>query len=236
MKYKILALSLVLLGVVSALMVSCSNEKSAVSDIFDAIPDNSSLTIRTSDIDSVSSLLSNDNALVAMLYSQKSELGMPICRVMDSLRGTQMFDGHLLQEAVVAVRKDGNSGLCQLYVCKTDMLDASSIAGLVDTLKHKGLESRIFNEIEILKCRLANSSSAVYAGFVNGLALFSSSARYIEDALQCCLGNGKRLKDDACFTKAFSASGKNEFANVLVNARRFSDIFSSELFDDNAVR
>ena len=234
MKYKILALSLVLLGVVSALMVSCSNEKSAVSDIFDAIPDNSSLTIRTSDIDSVSSLLSNDNALVAMLYSQKSELGMPICRVMDSLRGTQMFGGHLLQEAVVAVRKDGNSGLCQLYVCKTDMLDASSIAGLVDTLKHKGLESRIFNEIEILKCRLANSSSAVYAAFVNGLALFSSSARYIEDALQCCSGNGKRLKDDACFTKAFSASGKNEFANVLVNARRFSDIFSSELFDDNA--
>ena len=52
--------------------------------------------------------------------------------------------------------------------------------------------------------------------------------------MQCCLGNGKRLKDDACFTKAFSASGKNEFANVLVNARRFSDIFSSELFDDNA--
>ncbi len=235
MKYKIIVLSLVLLGVVSMVMVSCSNEKSAVSDIFDAIPDNSSLTIRTSDIDSVSSLLSNDNALVAMLYSQKSELGMPICRVMDSLRGTQMFGDHLLQEAVVAVRKDGNSGLCQLYVCKTDMLDASSIAGLVDTLKHKGLESRIFNEIEILKCRLVNSSSAVYAGFVNGLALFSSSARYIEDALQCCSGNGKRLKDDACFAKAFSASGKNELANVLVNARRFSDIFSSELFDDNAL-
>lgn len=235
MKYKIIVLSLVLLGVVSMLMVSCSNEKSAVSDIFDAIPDNSSLTIRTSNIDSVSSLLSNDNALVAMLYSQKSELGMPICRVMDSLRGTQMFGDHLLQEAVVAVRKDGNSGLCQLYVCKTEMLDASSIAGLVDTLKHKGLESRIFNEIEILKCRLANSSSAVYAGFVNGLALFSSSARYIEDALQCCSGNGKRLKDDACFAKAFSASGKNELANVLVNARRFSDIFSSELFDDNAL-
>ena len=235
MKYKIIALSLVLLGVVTMMLVSCSKEKSSVSDVFDAIPDNSSLVIRTSNIDSVSSLVSNDNALVAMLYSQKSELGMPICRVVDSLRDADMFGCHLLQDAVVSVRKDGNSGLCQLYVCKTDMLDASSIAGLVDTLKHKGLESRIFNEIEILKCRLANSNSAISVCFVNGLALFSSSSRYIEDALQCCSGNVERLKDDACFAKAFSASGKNELANVLVNVRKFADIFSSELFDDNAL-
>lgn len=235
MKYKIIALSLVLLGVVTMMLVSCSNEKSAVSDVYDVIPDNSSLIISTSDIDSVSSLVSKDNALVAMLYSQKSELGMPICRVVDSLRDIDMFAGHLMQDAVVAVRKDGNSGLCQLYVCKTDAVDENSLAGLVDTLKHKGLESRIFNEIEILKCRLANSNSSVFVSFANGLALFSSSSRYMEDALQCLSGNGKRLKDDACFAKAFSASGKNELANVFVNTRRFSDIFSSELFDDNAL-
>ncbi len=235
MKYKIIALSLVLLGVVTMILVSCSNEKSAVSDVYDVIPDNSSLIISTSDIDSVSSLVSKDNALVAMLYSQKSELGMPICRVVDSLRDIDMFAGHLMQDAVVAVRKDGNSGLCQLYVCKTDAVDENSLAGLVDTLKHKGLESRIFNEIEILKCRLANSNSSVFVSFANGLALFSSSSRYMEDALQCLSGNGKRLKDDACFAKAFSASGKNELANVFVNTRRFSDIFSSELFDDNAL-
>lgn len=235
MKYKIIALSLVLLGVVTMMLVSCSNEKSAVSDVYDVIPDNSSLIISTSDIDSVSSLVSKDNALVAMLYSQKSELGMPICRVVDSLRNIDMFAGHLMQDAVVAVRKDGNSGLCQLYVCKTDAVDENSLAGLVDTLKHKGLESRIFNEIEILKCRLANSNSSVFVSFANGLALFSSSSRYMEDALQCLSGNGKRLKDDACFAKAFSASGKNELANVFVNTRRFSDIFSSELFDDNAL-
>ena len=235
MKYKIIALSLVLLGVVTMVLVSCSNEKSAVSDVYDVIPDNSSLIISTSDIDSVSSLVSKDNALVAMLYSQKSELGMPICRVVDSLRDIDMFAGHLMQDAVVAVRKDGNSGLCQLYVCKTDAVDENSLAGLVDTLKHKGLESRIFNEIEILKCRLANSNSSVFVSFANGLALFSSSSRYMEDALQCLSGNGKRLKDDACFAKAFSASGKNELANVFVNTRRFSDIFSSELFDDNAL-
>lgn len=235
MKYKIIALSLVLLGVVTMILVSCSNEKSAVSDVYDVIPDNSSLIISTSDVDSVSSLVSKDNALVAMLYSQKSELGMPICRVVDSLRDIDMFAGHLMQDAVVAVRKDGNSGLCQLYVCKTDAVDENSLAGLVDTLKHKGLESRIFNEIEILKCRLANSNSSVFVSFANGLALFSSSSRYMEDALQCLSGNGKRLKDDACFAKAFSASGKNELANVFVNTRRFSDIFSSELFDDNAL-
>lgn len=235
MKYKIIALSLVLLGVVTMILVSCSNEKSAVSDVYDVIPDNSSLIISTSDIDSVSSLVSKDNALVAMLYSQKSELGMPICRVVDSLRDIDMFAGHLMQDAVVAVRKDGNSGLCQLYVCKTDAVDENSLAGLVDTLKHKGLESRIFNEIEILKCGLANSNSSVFVSFANGLALFSSSSRYMEDALQCLSGNGKRLKDDACFAKAFSASGKNELANVFVNTRRFSDIFSSELFDDNAL-
>ena len=235
MKYKIIALSLVLLGVVTMILVSCSNEKSAVSDVYDVIPDNSSLIISTSDIDSVSSLVSKDNALVAMLYSQKSELGMPICRVVDSLRDIDMFAGHLMQDAVVAVRKDGNSGLCQLYVCKTDAVDENSLVGLVDTLKHKGLESRIFNEIEILKCRLANSNSSVFVSFANGLALFSSSSRYMEDALQCLSGNGKRLKDDACFAKAFSASGKNELANVFVNTRRFSDIFSSELFDDNAL-
>ena len=235
MKYKIIALSLVLLGVVTMMLVSCSNEKSAVSDVYDVIPDNSSLIISTSDIDSVSSLVSKENALVAMLYSQKSELGMPICRVVDSLRDIDMFAGHLMQDAVVAVRKDGNSGLCQLYVCKTDAVDENSLAGLVDTLKHKGLESRIFNEIEILKCRLANSNSSVFVSFANGLALFSSSSRYMEDALQCLSGNGKRLKDDACFAKAFSASGKNELANVFVNTRRFSDIFSSELFDDNAL-
>ena len=235
MKYKIIALSLVLLGVVTMVLVSCSNEKSAVSDVYDVIPDNSSLIISTSDIDSVSSLVSKDNALVAMLYSQKSELGMPICRVVDSLRDIDMFAGHLMQDAVVAVRKDGNSGLCQLYVCRTDAVDENSLAGLVDTLKHKGLESRIFNEIEILKCRLANSNSSVFVSFANGLALFSSSSRYMEDALQCLSGNGKRLKDDACFAKAFSASGKNELANVFVNTRRFSDIFSSELFDDNAL-
>ena len=135
MKYKIIALSLVLLGVVTMMLVSCSNEKSAVSDVYDVIPDNSSLIISTSDIDSVSSLVSKDNALVAMLYSQKSELGMPICRVVDSLRDIDMFAGHLMQDAVVAVRKDGNSGLCQLYVCKTDAVDENSLAGLVDTLK-----------------------------------------------------------------------------------------------------
>ena len=229
MKYKIIALSLVLLGVVTMILVSCSNEKSAVSDVYDVIPDNSSLIISTSDIDSVSSLVSKDNALVAMLYSQKSELGMPICRVVDSLRDIDMFAGHLMQDAVVAVRKDGNSGLCQLYVCKTDAVDENSLAGLVDTLKHKGLESRIFNEIEILKCRLANSNSSVFVSFANGLALFSSSSRYMEDALQCLSGNGKRLKDDACFAKAFSAVRMRKAIKMQVILGFFVQIIKTKI-------
>ena len=65
------------------------------------------------------------------------------------------------------------------------------------------------------------------------MAIFSSSSKYLEDALQCVSGNGKRLKDDACFAKAMAATGKNELANVLLSVRSFVDIFSSELFADN---
>ena len=114
MKCKILSLVLVFLGVASAILVSCINEKSAESNILDVIPDNSSLVLSTSDIDSLSSLVSNGNVLVGMLYSHKSELKLPICQVVDSMKKAGVFGNHLRGEAMVSVRKDGNSGLCQL--------------------------------------------------------------------------------------------------------------------------
>ena len=219
--------------VVTAILISCGDNKSAVSDVFDAVPDNSSFVVSTTNFDSIASLFSNENALMRMFYSPKSDIGMPICCVVDSLKGSGMFGEHLLPEAVVAVRKDGNSGLCQLLVCRTDMGDKSAISEFMDSLKRiDGFESRIFNEVEILKLKSSSFSSSLSMAFSNGLAMFSSSARYIEDAISCVSGNGKRLKDNDCFSRAWASSGKKELANVLFDSKAVLDIFKSELFDD----
>lgn len=219
--------------VVTAVLVSCGDNKSAVSDVFDAVPDNSSFIVSTTNFDSVASLFNNENALMRMFYSPKSDIGMPICCVVDSLRGSGMFGEHLLPEAVIAVRKDGNSGLCQLLVLRADIADKSTIAELIDSLKRiDGVESRIFNDVEILKIKSQSFSSSLSMAFSGGLAMFSSSARYIEDAISCVSGSGKRLKDDEYFAKAWASSGKNEIANVLFDSKAVLDIFKSELFDD----
>ena len=219
--------------VVTTILMSCGDNKSAVSDVFDAVPDNSSFVVSTTNFDTVALLFSNENALMRMFYSPKSDIGMPICCVVDSLKGSGMFGEHLLPEAVVAVRKDGNSGLCQLLVCRTDMGDKSAISEFMDSLKRiDGFESRIFNEVEILKLKSSSFSSSLSMAFSNGLAMFSSSARYIEDAISCVSGNGKRLKDNECFSRAWASSGKKELANVLFDSKAVLDIFKSELFDD----
>lgn len=219
--------------VVITILTSCRDNKSAVSDVFDAVPDNSSFVVSTTNFDSIASLFSNENALLRMFYSPKSDIGMPICCVVDSLKETGMFGEHLLSDAVVAVRKDGNSGLCQLLVCRTDIGEKSAISEFMDSLKRMdGFESRIFNEVEILKIKSQSFPSSLALAFSNGLAMFSSSAKYLEDAISCASGNGKRLKDNECFSKAWASSGKKELANVLFDSKAVLDIFKSELFDD----
>ncbi|MBO7481974.1 MAG: hypothetical protein J6T63_07700 [Bacteroidales bacterium] len=218
---------------VTAVLISCGDNNSAVSDVFDAVPENSSFVISTTNFDSVAPLFSNENALMRMFYSPKSDIGMPISGVVDSLKGIGMFGDHLSPEAVVAVRKDGNSGLCQLLVCRTDMGDKSTVSELIDSLKRiDGVEARIFNEVEIIRLKSQSFSSSLSMAFSGGLAMFSSSAKYIEDALSCVSGTGKRLKDNECFSKAWASSGKNEIANVLFDSKAVLDIFKSELFDD----
>ena len=219
--------------VVTAVLISCGDNKSAVSGVFDAVPDNSSFVVSTTNFGSVASLFSNENALMRMFYSPKSELGMPLCCVVDSLNASGMFGEHLLPEAVVAVRKDGNSGLCQLLVCRTDIDNKGAVSELMDSLKRiDGFESRIFNEIEILKFKSQSFSSSLSMAFSNGLAMFSSSTKYLEDAISCVLGTGKKLKDDEYFSRAWASSGKKELANVLFDSKAVLDIFKSELFDD----
>ena len=234
MKCKALAIIVLLLVFGAMLQVSCTGDKSIASDPFDAIPEGSSIIVSTSNIDSVSSLFSCNNSLMQIFYSPKSDIRMPICGVIDSLVKCGMFGNHLEDEAVLSVRKDGNSGLCQLYVRKTDLCDKDAIASLTDSIKRIGsVESRIFNDVEILKIKLSSDGVYLSVGFVNGLVLLSSSARYLEDAMQCYSGSVKRLKDDECFAKAFASSGKKELASLFMNARSTTGIFSSELFDDH---
>jgi len=222
--------------VVITVLISCGDNKSAVSDVFDAVPDNSSFVVSTTNFDSVASLFSNENALMRLFYSPKSELGMPLCCIVDSLNKAGMFGEHLLSDAVLAVRKDGNSGLCQLLVCRADMDNKSAVSEFLDTLKRiDGMESRIFNEVEILKFKSTSFASPLSMAFHSGLALFSSSSKYLEDAISCVSGSGARLKDNKCFSQAWASAGKKELANVLFDSKAMLDIFKSELFNDNNV-
>ena len=234
MKCKTLAIIVLLMAVTAIAIVSCNKGGSVSSDLYDAVPASSSVIVSSSDIDSVSSFVGCDNSLLQLFYSPKSSLKMPICTLVDSLDKGGMFGGHLGKEGIIAVRKDGNCGLCQLYVRRTDMSDKGDIASLVDSLKRMAsVEARIFEDVEIVRLRLHPSEADLSFGFVNGLAIFSSSSKYLEDALQCFSGSGKRLKDDATFAKALASSGKRELANVFVNSGPAMEIFSSELFEDN---
>ena len=222
--------------VVTAVLTSCGDNKSAVSDVFDAVPENSSFVISTTNFDSLASLFSNENALMRLFYSPKSELGMPLSCIVDSLDNAGMFGTHLLSEAVIAVRKDGNSGLCQLLVCRTDMDNKGGVSELLDTLKRiDGVETRIFNDVEILKFKSTSFASPLTIAFQSGLALFSSSSKYLEDAITCVSGSGTRLKDNKYFSQAWASAGKKELANVLLDSKAILDIFKSELFNDNNV-
>lgn len=234
MKCKALAIIILLVAFGAITLVSCNGDKSVAADSFDAVPASSSIIISTSDIDSVSSLVSEENSLMQIFYSPKSGIGMPICCLVDSLVDCGMFGKHLDNNGIIAVRKDGNSGLCQLYVRKTDLHDNGTAATFIDSLKHiDGVESRMFNEVEIVKLKFHNGDNSISLAIANGLLMLSSSAKYLEDALQCCFGTGKRIKDDENFATAFSSSGKKELASVIINATDATEIFSSELFDDN---
>lgn len=234
MKCKTLAFIILLLTFAAIVSVSCNRDGAVAPDLYDAVPASSSIVVSSSDIDSVTSLVSRDNSLVQLFYSPKSGIKMPLCTLVDSLARSGMFGGHLEKDGVIAVRKDGNCGLCQLYVRRTDLADKGAIAAIVDSLKHlESIESRIYNDVEIIRLRLHPSEADVSFGFVNGYVVFSSSAKYLEDALQCSCGLGQRLKDDANFEKALASSGKKELANVFLNSVPAMEIFSSELFDDN---
>lgn len=214
-------------------LMSCDKSTKQNADVFDAIPENSSLVVRTENIDSISSLVAGGNKLVDMFYSPKSEIARPICCVIDSLKKAGLFGNHLQESAALAVRKDGNSGLCQLYICVTDLTDDAATT-LTDSLKHlEAAESRIYNDHEIVKYKLMPSEKTLSISFINGLMLASSSQRYIEDAILCLTGAGRRQSDDELFAKAFATSGKKELANVMISTKEFVNIFASELFEDN---
>ena len=234
MKCKTLVIIILLMTFSVITLVSCHGDKSVDADPFDVVPASSSIIVSTSDIDSVSSLVLSDNPLLQIFYSPKSGIGMPICCFVDSLVDAGMLGGHLEDDGIIAMRKDGNSGLSQLYVRKTNINDKSAIEAIVDSLKHlESIESRLFNEMEVLKLKLPSGENSLSIGFVNGLVLFSSSSKYLEDALQCYAGTAKRLKEDEGFAKALSSSGKKELASVFLSSVNATDIFSSELFDDN---
>ena len=219
---------------IAGLLPSCDKNTNTTTDVFNAIPENTSLVVRTENIDSVSAIIAQGNALADMFYSPKSEIAAPICCVIDSLKKAGFFGNHLHENAALAVRKDGNSGLCQLYVCTTDMADKNSEAATTDSLKHlESAESRIYNDCEIVKYKLQPSEKTLYISFINGLMLASSSQRYMEDAILCLTGAGRRISDDELFAKAFATSGKKELANVMISTKEFVNIFASELFEDN---
>lgn len=236
MKNNIYAATLVALAIaIACSLVSCDKSTKQSADVFDAIPENSSLVVRTENIDSISSLIADGNKLMDMFYSPKSEIAAPICCVIDSLKKAGLFGNHLQGNAALAIRKDGNSGLCQLYICGTDLTDDSS-AALTDSLKHlEATESRIYNDREIVKYKIMPSGKTLSVSFINGLMLASSSQRYIEDAILCLTGAGRRQSDDELFAKAFATSGKKELANVMISTKEFVNIFASELFEDNDI-
>jgi len=237
MKNNIYAGIIVALAIaISSLLTSCDKSTNLNTDVFDAIPENSSLVIRTENIDSLSTLISEGNALTDMFYSPKSEIAAPICCIIDSLKKAGLFGNHLAGNAAIAVRKDGNSGLCQLYTCPTDLSDKDSETSISDSIKRtESAESRIYNECEIIKYRLQPSGKTIHLSFVNGLLLASSSQRYMEDAILCLTGSAHRLSDDELFAKAFATSGKNELANLMISTKKFTNIFASELFEDNTL-
>ncbi len=236
MKNNIYAATLVALAIaIACSLVSCDKSTKQSADVFDAIPENSSLVVRTENIDSISSLIADGNKLMDMFYSPKSEIAAPICCVIDSLKKAGLFGNHLQENAALAIRKDGNSGLCQLYICVTDLTDDSA-ATLTDSLKHiEASESRIYNDREIVKYKIMPSGKTLSISFINGLMLASSSQRYIEDAILCLTGAGRRQSDDELFAKAFATSGKKELANVMISTKEFVNIFASELFEDNDI-
>jgi len=215
-------------------MSSCSDDKDAKVDLIDAVPDGFSLIIKTSNADSLSSLFSGGDAVLGMLYSPKSELKMPVCSFVESLVDDGIFDGHLKSDVLVAVKKDGNSGLCQLYVCQTDLSESKDVDGVVASLKKSfDVEERDFNGVKIVKCKSSERKATFWVSFTNGIAIISTSARNLEESLQCLEGKCKKLKDNPSFAKAYTTSGKNEFANVFVDTHSFSDIFAGDLFSDN---
>ncbi len=226
--------SLIFIVIVAVILASCERGTQKIFDVFDAVPETTSLLIKTENSDTVSELVSRNNPLVSMFYNTKSELNFPLCYVADSLKKSGMFGTYLLQEAVFGVRKDGNCGLSQLYVCKTDLAESDEILSVIENFKNFGtIETRKIGEIDAVKFKGNGINSSVSLCFVNGLMIMSSSAKYLEDAISCCLGNAKRLIDNQSFKSAFETSGKNELANVLIDTKSFLSIFNSELFDDN---
>ena len=236
MNNKIYASIVAMLSFMAVAFVSCDRDNSVESNVLDAIPENSTFIISTNDIDSVSSLINRDNPLTTMFYSPKSELKSMLCQVVDSLNDAGMFIDYLQPKAVVAIRKDGNCGLCQLYVRKTNLIGKDMISAAIDTLGKFGtIESRLFEENTIIKLKNSTLNSALSICFINDLVLISSSSKYLENAIQCIVGKANKITDNNDFMSAYSTAGKKELANVLFDTRAVADIFASELFEDNRI-
>lgn len=215
---------------------SCGKIKQNDISLFNAVPESSSLIINTENADSVSKLINSNQVFVSLFYNSKSEVKMPLVFLVDSLKQAGVFGDFLSDNAIFAVRKDGNCGLAQLYVRTANIDGDSDIRQLKEILQNFGsIETKIASETEIIKFKANDLSYQLSFCFAKGIAIISTSAKYLEDATMCLQGKSKRLIDNELFNSAYSASGKNELANVCVDVRSFLGIFGSELFEDNSL-
>ncbi|MCF0207188.1 MAG: hypothetical protein HUK15_07160, partial [Bacteroidales bacterium] len=87
MKHRSFALIFsVILVAFLASAISCKSDKSLKHCTFDAIPENSDFIIKTSDIDSVTSIIGKGNPLFDIIYLPKTGQKDMICNIADSIK------------------------------------------------------------------------------------------------------------------------------------------------------
>lgn len=220
------------------LVVSCNKKDASAVDELSAIPQNVVMVVRSNNVDTVVYEIKNGThaqSVLSVFYSQKTAAGMLISEAVDTIKKCEpTFADALSKNVTIAVKKDGNCALSQIYVTEITYENSKEISSLIENLSKIGtVQERKFENEVIYSYSHKALPSNLYFSVKNHLIVLSFSQKNIEESLQCQNGALETIAVDENFAKISETYGKKEIVNIFVNLQSLTQSYYSELFAEN---
>lgn len=189
--------------------------KEPVIPIFDALPENTAIVIRTKSVEKLLDAI--NNSAVADLFPAKSYYSL-INSCIDSIKQEDNLSALLMSgEAVFAFTGEKNSNLLiGLSIGKTRFNNVNGT--IIDMVERNGW-SLVENESGVYKINRSEGPAWYYIR--NGLFMISPDSLTLCRSLTA-ISSKKKLITDKAFSKLINSTGKSSIGNILINNKLWS--------------